>query len=311
MTRLRAAWNRYWFEPESPANLGFCRAIFYGLLFVLYLSDDVSAWAGVSDAFWFPIPLFKWAHLPVLAPSSLFALDALWKLSLLACALGVSTRPASIVAFLLGLYRLGLPHNFGKLHHFDAMIALALGVLAFARIADAYSLPRLIARRRGRVLPPVAPSGEYRWPVRAVWTVMALTFFAAGISKLGHGGIEWVTSDNMSILLNQHAYQISAEDPLLADLSLGLSRYPTLCSLMALATVVVEVGYPIALFSRRARWFFPPAMCGTLIGIRLLMGPTFPQFLLCHLFWIPWDRVLARFAAARSATPIADPQRIF
>jgi hypothetical protein len=80
---------------------------------------------------------------------------------------------------------------------------------------------------------------------------------------------------------------------------------------MALATVVVEVGYPIALFSRRARWFFPPAMCGTLIGIRLLMGPTFPQFLLCHLFWIPWDRVLARFAAARSATPIADPQRIF
>ena len=191
------------------------------------------------------------------------------------------------------------------------MIALALGVLAFARIADAFSLPRLIAGRRGRVLPPVAPSGEYRWPVRAVWTVMALTFFAAGISKLRHGGIEWVTSDNMAILLNQHAYQVSVDDPLLADLSLGLSGYPTLCSLMALATVVVEVGYPIALFSRRARWFFPPAMCGTLIGIRLLMGPTFPQFLLCHLFWIPWDRVLARFAAGRSATPIADPQRIF
>ena len=34
-------------------------------------------------------------------------------------------------------------------------------------------------------------------------------------------------------------------------------------------------------------------MCGLLIGIRLFMGPTFPQFIICHLFWVPWDRVVA------------------
>jgi hypothetical protein len=170
-------------------------------------------------------------------------------------------------------------------------------------MSDAYSLDRVIARRLGRGPKPTVPSGEYRWPVRAVWVILALTFFAAGVSKLRHGGIEWVTSDNMSIILHQHAYQVSAEEPLLADFSLYLSRHPLACSLLAFGTVFIEVGYPLALFHRRFRWFFPPAMCGALIGIRLLMGPTFPQFLLCHLFWIPWDRVLARFVSAPAAAP--------
>jgi hypothetical protein len=44
-------------------------------------------------------------------------------------------------------------------------------------------------------------------------------------------------------------------------------------------------------------------MCGLLIGIRLTMGPTFPQFVLCHLFWVPWDRVAA--ALARRLAPVA------
>jgi hypothetical protein len=155
---------------------------------------------------------------------------------------------------------------------------------------------RLIARRRGRAPDEVAPSGEYRWPVRAVWAILSLTFFAAGVSKLRHGGLAWITSESMSLVLNQHVYQIASEDPLLPDLTLYLSRYPRLCSLMALGTVVIEAGYPLALFHRRARWFFPTAMCGLLIGIRVLMGPTFPQFLLCHLFWVPWDRVLGRLS---------------
>jgi hypothetical protein len=305
LTALRARWNRYWFEPERPSNLGLCRALFYGLLLLLYLFDDVSPWGGVSNAFWFPITLFKFGRIPVLGEGPLFALDTVWKLSLLACALGFATRPASLLAFAFGLYRLGLPHNFGKVHHFDAMIVLVLGVMVFARLGDAWSLDRLIAGRRGRELKPVAASGEYRWPVRAVWVIMALTFFAAGFSKLRHGGIDWVTSENMSIVLNQHAYLGSSHDPLLVDLSLFLSRHPLVCSLIALGTVVIEAGYPLALFSRRARWFFAPAMCGALIGIRVLMGPSFPQFILCHLFWIPWDRVLAKVLRAPAPTPPA------
>ena len=54
---------------------------------------------------------------------------------------GCSGLPG-LLAFVFGLYRLGLPHNFGKVHHFDAMIVLVLGVMVFARLGDAWSLDR-------------------------------------------------------------------------------------------------------------------------------------------------------------------------
>jgi hypothetical protein len=299
MTRVTRAWERFWFEPESPSNLGLCRALFYGLILMLYLFDDVSAWGGVSKGFWFPTPFFQKLGVPVLGESALLAMDCVWKLALAAACVGIVTRPAAIVAFVVALYRLGLPHNFGKVHHFDAMVVFVLGVLACARTSDAWSLDRRLAARRTGAAPAVVEaSGEYRWPVRAVWLIMSLAFFAAGFQKLRHGGLAWIVSDNMSVVLAQHAYRIANADPPV-DWGLVLSHYPLLCSLLALATIVVEAGYPLSLFNRYARWFFPPAMCATLVGIRLFMGPTFPEFVICHLFWIPWDRVLEAVGAWR------------
>ena len=52
---------------------------------------------------------------------------------------------------------------------------------------------------------------------------------------------------------------------------------------------------------RTARWIFPPGMCALLIGIRLTMGPTFWQFVVCHVFWVPWDLVVAELAKRRRA----------
>jgi len=48
-----------------------------------------------------------------------------------------------------------------------------------------------------------------------------------------------------------------------------------------------------------------PAALFLIIGIRSLMGPTFEQFLLINVFWVPWDRVLD-WAAARKkrAAPV-------
>lgn len=195
---------------------------------------------------------------------------------------------------MLGVYRLGVPHNFGIAWAYDAVLVLVLGVLAVSRCGDAWSLDRRFAASRNETTNPfVEPSGEYRWPVRAVWLILSLVFFSAGFSKLSHGGIAWILSDNLAIVLAQSAYHIANEDPV-TRWGLWVAQSPALCSLLAFATVVVETGYPLALFSRPARWFFPPVMCATLVGFRLLMGPTFPQFFVCHLFWVPWDHVVHR-----------------
>jgi hypothetical protein len=40
-----------------------------------------------------------------------------------------------------------------------------------------------------------------------------------------------------------------------------------------------------------------PGAFGMLVGIRILMGPTFGGFLVANVFWVPWDAVAARAAA--------------
>jgi len=289
---FRRGWEGYWFEAEAPDNLGICRILFFASLCLFYWREDFSAWGDVSLAFWFPVTLFKRLGLLPFSVPVLAAMTVIWKLALAFGALGLATRAATPIAFVLGTYLLGLPHSFGKVHHFDAVIVLVLAILAVSRCGAAWSLDRLIARARGKSKPD--PSGEYRWPVRAVWLILSLVFFAAGVSKLRHGGRAWVLSDNMSIMLVQHAYQIANENPA-TSWGLWVARFPFLCKLLAFGTILIEAGYPLSLFSRRARWFFPPAMCGALVGIRLLMGPTFGQLVICHLFWIPWDRVARWF----------------
>ena len=61
--------------------------------------------------------------------------------------------------------------------------------------------------------------------------------------------------------------------------------------MLAAATVVFESGFPLALFSRRARWIIVPVMVCIQVGIHMLMGIDFRQFMIVYLFWVPWDRV--------------------
>jgi hypothetical protein len=297
MLQLRERWMYFWFEPSSPVNLGFCRALFFGALFLLYLPQDFTVWAEVSNVFWQPVWLFSHLNLPVLSRDLLATIQIIWKVALGLSCIGFVTRLGAVVSFILGVYLLGLPHNFGKTHHYDAILVFVLGIMALSRCGDGWSVDRLIQAARGRSVSK-APntSGEYTWPIRAVWLVMALIFSGAGVSKLRHSGVEWLASDNMAISLVSHNYHVANAEPL-TSWGLIVAQYGWLCWLLAVATIVFETGYPLALFSRVARSIIVPGMFSMQVGIRALMGPTFEQFLICNLFWVPWDRVGLRLAA--------------
>jgi hypothetical protein len=289
---------RFWYEPVSPLNLGLCRVLFFGAFFLFYLPQDFSVWAGVSHSFWMPIDLFRILHLSVFPAGTLAAMQTIWKISLALSCVGLLTRASTVSSFLLGTYLLGLPHNFGKIHHFDALVVIVLGIMAVSRCGDACSIDRMFGRRRHRRNPSgerLQASGEYTWPVRAVWLMFALIFFAAGASKLRHSGLEWIFSDNMAIILIGASYHLNSADPLVSW-GPDLARYAWLSRMLAAVAMVLELSYPLALFSRRARWIIVPGVFLMQVGIRVLLGPPFYQFLICNLFWVPWDRVGAALA---------------
>lgn len=283
MTSLIRRWNRFFFTPDSAQNLAVCRILFYGGLLALYGSQDFAAWGQLSDVFWMPEKCwpFEYFNLPLFSPTVLGLMSVVWKLSLGMSCLGLLTRLSAIASCILGFYLLGLPHCFGDLAHGDAAAVLVLGVMAVARSGDALSLDQLISNKQAE------PSGEYRWPVRTVWIILSTVFFAAGYSKLSLSGLGWAFSDNMSFILAEH--QFPPEHPE-ALLSWGgwMARYSWMAQGMGLATLILETAYPLALFSRLARFIFIPGMLLSVIGFRVLLGPSFFPLILCHVFWVRW-----------------------
>lgn len=286
MLRWRAAWERFWFAPESPANLSVCRILFFGAFAWWYRGLDLRPWTEVDRVFWMPLPLFEWLGLDVLPAMWLGWLQAAWKAAMWCACVGLATRISTVASAVLAPYVLGLPHNFGKVHHLDTLVVLFGVILACSRCGDAWSVDRLLARRRGRTS-AVAPSGEYVWPVRLAQVLMALVFFGAGVSKLRHTGLAWVFSDNMAKILLPFSH------PWLV----WTAQVPWLCRLIAGWTIVIETGAPLALVNRWARWTIIPSLWFMQLSILLLMNVKFEPYLICYLFWVRWDWLLARASA--------------
>jgi hypothetical protein len=228
----------------------------------------------------------------VLAVRFLVIAQIVWKIALGLSGIGFLTRASTVTAFILGTYLLGLPHSFGGTSHGDAILVFVLGIMALSRCGDSVSVDALIlaARRNShRSEEPALLDDEYTWPVRMVWWVMAWVFLAAGVSKIRHSGLAWVTSDTMAIILTASHYHLANRDPLTSS-GLQIAQHLWLCRFLAAATLAIELGFPLALLSRRARAVFVPSAFLMQTGIRILMGPVFDQFVICYLFWIPWDR---------------------
>jgi Vitamin K-dependent gamma-carboxylase len=289
---------RFWFAPASPTNLAVSRLLFFSGVLIMYAHDDFSAWGEVSPAYWLPIPLFDALHLRPLDSALIRTLESIWRVSLATSAAGLASRVSMAVTAVLGAYLLGLPHNFGQTYHFDALLVIAMGVFALSRAGDALSIDAWV--RGGRR----AASGEYTWPLRTIWVAMSLVFFAAGLAKLRYGGLEWITSDNMSILLTRALYHVSDADPQ-TTWGLVIARHQWASSAIAAAAVAIELSFPLALVNRTARAVLVPAAFAMLVGIRALMGPTFGGFLVANVVWVPWDALGARVIAWRRSGRVA------
>jgi uncharacterized membrane protein YphA (DoxX/SURF4 family) len=306
IAHARSALEARWFAPALPGPLGLCRALFFATLLLRVAPQVQSApWAEVAPVFWMPTDLFALLHLGVAPAAVLTLLDAIWRASLVLACIGLWTRAACTVAFVLGVYLLGLPQCFGKIDHWSGLLVLTMGVLALARSGDAWSWDALRRERRGAPAP--SPSGEYRWPLELGRILLVLVFFAAGIAKLRQGGLAWASADNMRAILLAPHY---ANDRALPALGLDVADSALLCGLLAVATIVAEVGAPLALLGGAVAGLVIGTLFAMQLGIATLIGVhgTFP-FLACYVFWLPWRGMLA-VEPARGAHAARDAARV-
>ncbi len=184
-------WNRFWFTPSDPATLGLIRILAGAMLFYTHLvwSLDLTAFFG-ADAWLTPDLVasihgtpFAWSYLDSLhSPATLWTahIAALVVFALLI--VGLWTRVTSILGFLITVaYANRVPGALFGLDQINGLLALYLAV---GPSGDAYSLDRLLLRRRTGNAAPSPPSSGANIAIRLIQVHMAIIYLFAGLSKL-------------------------------------------------------------------------------------------------------------------------------
>jgi uncharacterized membrane protein YphA (DoxX/SURF4 family) len=271
---------------------------FFTSFYLLYLvREDLRWYALFPDGFFQPRSFFAWLSL---APPGWETLDGLvttFELGVILAALGLLTRLATAVSFVLGLYVIGIQFNYGYLHWAHAIVPIVMGVFALAPCADAWSLDALIwkYRRRQRT----KTGGQYHWPVQLVRVLFVTVFFAAGLSKLRAAGLSWVMSDTLRhyLLENQYVFYADAVQAWSRPLVDWLVAHPVLCRVLAALTLIVELSAPLALVLPATRLLLIPALFLFQVGNALLLYQDFFfAYLSLYAFWVPWGSM---FCAAK------------
>jgi hypothetical protein len=195
-------------------------------------------------------------------------------------------------------------NSFGMIFHTENLWVLHAIVLAFVPSADAYSLD---ARRRP--LPDAA--ARYGWPVVALGLATSITYTLAFVAKMRTAGLDWVTSD---ALRNYVAYD-NLRKILLGDthapLGAALVSHPALFKPLAVMTLALELGAPLALLGRRPATLIAVGIWSFHVGVLATMAILFPYPLLGIAFapWFEVEKPARRVAAfierrlARGPTP--------
>jgi hypothetical protein len=205
------------------------------------------------------------------------------------------TGPAFALLFLaVTAYRM----SWGHVIHVDQLPALHLLVLGFTPAAVAWSTD---ARRAGRTAP--AASDRFGWPIRIMAVITVVAYVLAGIAKVRNGGLDWMTGD---VLRNHVAYDN------LRKILLGSPHSPVggwlaanagaIFTPLAVLTVAVELGAPVALVGGRVRTIWVASAWAFHVGIVVLMAISFPYQLL-GIAYAPFFRAERVIERARSLVP--------
>jgi len=257
------------FAPGSPRRLA---ALRIGLCSLLAIRLSRGLYLKFADQ---PPSLFRplsFMHLFRSMPSGRIVLtvQVLGVVAAVLAAIGLRARVSLPVAWGCAMLLNGMATSIGKVVHNDVMLLLCLVPLLPARTSEVWSVDRALADRRGdrRDVPAIDPGISYGWPVRTAMVVAAGAYFFTGLAKLVFSGPAWAVSGNLRWVL-----YAASDGRVTANLiALFIADRPWLAHLLGLATLIVELGFPIVLWRPRAAWLFVPGAVALHAAIWATLG---------------------------------------
>jgi len=160
--------------------------------------------------------------------------------------IGFKTRWVLPVACVGYLVIAGINRQYSWFYHTGLIPLYVAMVLSFLPCADGLSLDRYLKFKRGE---PVVPKGLlspiYGWGRYACWSVIAMPYLVAGLSKISNGGFFWWHPTNMKSILFKDSLSPMAFD---WGLSLHLAHAPDVFfAFLGLAALAGELSFILVL----------------------------------------------------------------
>jgi protein PhnA len=173
-------------------NLAVVRIFFFICVLITASGPDYFLqWSQVPSQFWTPRGILRLFSEPLRAEFIVYAFHT-WRWLTLACLFGVFFRWTAPIWWVLRLIVITNGHSYGYQGHVYMPLVLASLPLCFSRASDAFSFDSWKK--------PIAVAVDlqaYVLPVRTIQIALVLAYFAAGVSKLRFGGLEWITGDTL------------------------------------------------------------------------------------------------------------------
>lgn len=252
--RAVAALDAWIFVPGPAGRVRTMRLLLAALLALRVGLGPYRGLAGQPAALFRPVWFLRWLpHMP-----SVEVIVAVQVVGVVAAALAVvgwRERYAFATAWASLLFLGGLRASRGKVMHNDVLLLLVGAVLLLAPVG----LRALDRRRR-------ADAG---WPVQTALLVVAGAYFLTGFQKVVASGPAWALSDNLRNVMYRAAETGKAPTDAVA---LFIADRPLVAHVVALATLVVELGALSVLRWPRVRPWFVAAITVMHVGIYLTHG---------------------------------------
>jgi predicted DCC family thiol-disulfide oxidoreductase YuxK len=160
---------------------------------------------------------------------------------------------------------------------------------------------------------PRASAGVKLASLKWFLLTLGLIYFFTGWCKIRIGHIDrfvdWAAPENMRLILEHNAlYHIHHVPPLMA----WLRNHDWALWPMGLGTLVLELGFVIAILTRRRITLFVFGLAAMHLSIFLTMGLNYlSDMAILYLAFVPWDSLVARLSRDRSLRVVYDGECLF
>jgi hypothetical protein len=241
------------FERASALRLDRTRQCFAAVIGLRIALGPFADLAGQPRELFRPVSFLDWlglAAMPAVTP--IVVLQVVGVAAALAVVLRRAPRAGFAGAWVSLLLLAALRTSLGKILHNDSLLLLGTFPLLFAAARP----DRQDTRRNG-------------WPLSLGLAAVCLVYFLAGMAKLRHSGLAWVTGDNMRYVMAGAARSGKPMFPGVADF---IGANAVLSHATAAGILGLELLFPVAFVVRRTRLWFAAAAVVLHVGTWLTLG---------------------------------------